>query len=85
MPTVAQRDRVPVESVEVIQNSTPGATRSYFPAMRQWAAPGRAEIMRELPRLELVLIMIKTTEVERDTIASDKTKMKHSNAKRFKI
>jgi hypothetical protein len=74
-----------VERFEVIQNSTPGTTRSYFPAMRQWAARGKEEIMRELQRLELVLGMIKTIEAERDTIASAKTKMEHSNAKRFRI
>ena len=39
--------------------------------------------MRELQRLELVLGMIKTIEAERDAIASAKTKMEHSNAKKI--
>ena len=53
--------------------------------MRQWAARGKAEIMPELQRLELVLGMIKSIEAERDTIAPAKTRMEHSNAKRFRI
>jgi transposase len=43
----------------------------------------RAEIVRELQRLELVLRTIKTIEAERDAIASAKAKMEHSNAKKI--
>ena len=81
MPAVARRDRAPVERFEVIQNSTPGATRSYFPAMRQWAVRGKPEIMLGLQRLELVLGMIKTIEAQRDTIASTETRMEQATQK----
>ena len=44
----------------------------------------KAEIVRELQRLELVLVMIKTIEAERDAIAlSVKSKSKHTNAKKI--
>jgi transposase len=44
----------------------------------------RAEIVRELQRLELVLGMIKTIEAERDAIAlSVKSKSEHTNAKKI--
>src|SRR5215831_17214406 len=47
----------------------------------------KAEIVRELQRLELVLEMIETIEAERDAIAlaktKAKTKMEHSNAKKI--
>ena len=46
----------------------------------------KAEILRELQRLELVLGMIKTIEAERDAIASAaKTETKHTSAKRSRI
>jgi transposase len=43
----------------------------------------KAEIVRELQRLELVLGMINTIEAERDAIASAKAKVEHSNAKKI--
>jgi transposase len=43
----------------------------------------RAEIMRELQRLELVLQMIKTIEKERDAIASARQTSPNSNAKKI--
>jgi transposase len=44
----------------------------------------KAEIVRELQRLELVLEMIKTIEAERDAIAlSVKSKSEHTNAKKI--
>jgi transposase len=43
----------------------------------------KAEIMRELQRLELLLGMINTIEAERDAIASAKAKVEHSNAKKI--
>jgi len=44
----------------------------------------KAEIVREMQRLELVVGMIKTIEAERDAIASAKTtKREHSNAKKI--
>ena len=43
----------------------------------------RAEIVRELQRLELVLQMIKTIEKERDAIASARQTSLHSNAKKI--
>src|ERR1700747_804876 len=44
----------------------------------------KAEILRELQRLELVLGMIKTIEAERDAIASAaKTETKHTSAKKI--
>jgi transposase len=44
----------------------------------------KAEIVRELQRLELVLGMIKTIEVERDAIAlSAESKSEHTNAKKI--
>ena len=45
----------------------------------------KAEILRELQRLELILGMIKTIEAERDAIASAKieTEQQHSSAKRI--
>jgi transposase len=44
----------------------------------------KAEIVRELQRLELVVRMVKTIEAERDAIASAKTtKWEHSNAKKI--
>jgi transposase len=42
-----------------------------------------AEIQRELQRLELVVGMIKTIEAERDAIASAKTEIEHSSAKKI--
>jgi len=54
---------------------------------RQLSPRLKAEIVRELQRLELVLRMIETIEAERDAIASAKTKaktkMEHSNAKKI--
>jgi transposase len=54
---------------------------------RQLSPRLKAEIVRELQRLELVLGMIETIEAERDAIASAKTKAKtkveHSNAKKI--
>jgi transposase len=50
---------------------------------RQLSPRLKAEIVRELQRLELVLGMIKTIEAERDAIASAKTKVEHSNAKKI--
>jgi transposase len=53
---------------------------------RQLSPRLKAEIVRELQRLELVLGMIDTIEAERDAIASAKTtkaKMEHSNAKKI--
>jgi transposase len=52
---------------------------------RQLSPRLKAEIVRELQRLELVLGMVKTLEAERDAIASAKAKMTHSNAKKFRI
>ena len=43
----------------------------------------KAEILRELQRLELVLGMIKTIEAERDAIASAKTEAEHRSAKKI--
>ena len=43
----------------------------------------KAEIMRELQRLELVLNMIKTIEAERDAIASTGKSSTHANAKKI--
>jgi transposase len=43
----------------------------------------KAEIGRELQRLELVLEMIKAIEAERDAIASAKTTSTHTNAKKI--
>jgi transposase len=43
----------------------------------------KAEIVRELQRLELLLGMINTIEAERDAIASAKAKVEHSNAKKI--
>jgi transposase len=43
----------------------------------------KAEILRELQRLELVLGMIKTIETERDAIAAAKTEAVHSRAKKI--
>ena len=43
----------------------------------------KAEILRELQRLELVVGMIKTIEAERDAIASAKTEMEHGSAKKI--
>jgi len=43
----------------------------------------KAEILRELQRLELVIGMIKTIEAERDAIASAKIETEHSSAKRI--
>ena len=43
----------------------------------------KAEILRELQRLELILGMIKTIEAERDAIASPKTEVEHTNAKKI--
>jgi transposase len=43
----------------------------------------RAEILRELQRLELVVGMIKTIEAERDAIASAKTETEHGSAKKI--
>jgi transposase len=54
---------------------------------RQLSPRLKAEIMRELQRLELVLGMIETIEAERDAIASvkatAKAKTEHSNAKKI--
>jgi len=50
---------------------------------RQLSPRLKAEIVRELQRLELVLGMIETIEAERDAIASAKTKVEHSNAKKI--
>jgi transposase len=44
----------------------------------------RAEILRELQRLELVIGMIKTIEAERDVIASAKTETQHCSAKKIR-
>jgi transposase len=44
----------------------------------------KAEILRELQRLELVIGMIKTIEAERDAIASGKIETEHSSAKRIR-
>ena len=43
----------------------------------------KAEILRELQRLELVLGMIKTIEAERDAIASAKIETEHGSAKKI--
>ena len=43
----------------------------------------KAEILRELQRLELVVGMIKTIETERDAIASAKIETKHGSAKKI--
>jgi len=43
----------------------------------------KAEIRRELQRLELVIGMIKTIEAERDAIASTKTETEHTSAKKI--
>jgi transposase len=43
----------------------------------------KAEILRELQRLELVVGMIKTIEAERDAIASAKTETDHRSAKKI--
>jgi len=43
----------------------------------------KAEILRELQRLELVLGMIKTIETERDAIAAAKTEAVHSRTKKI--
>jgi transposase len=43
----------------------------------------KAEILRKLQRLELVIGMIKTIEAERDAIASGKIETEHSSAKRI--
>ena len=43
----------------------------------------KAEILRELQRLELVIGMIKTIEAERDAIASAKTETEHMSAKKI--
>jgi len=43
----------------------------------------KAEILRELRRLELVLEMIQTIETERDAIASAKSKSRHTSAKKI--
>src|SRR5215468_5196346 len=43
----------------------------------------KAEILRELQRLELVVGMIKTIEAERDAIASPKTETEHTNARKI--
>jgi len=50
---------------------------------RQLSPRLKAEIVRELQRLELVLGMINTIEAERDAIASAKAKVEHSNAKKI--
>jgi len=50
---------------------------------RQLSPRLKAEIVRELQRLELVLGMIETIEAERADIASAKTKGQHSNAKKI--
>ena len=43
----------------------------------------KAEIRRELQRLELVIGMIKTIEAERDAIASTKTETEHTSGKKI--
>jgi transposase len=43
----------------------------------------KAEILRELQRLELVLRMIETIEAERDAIALAKSKSRHTSAKKI--
>jgi len=43
----------------------------------------KAEIRRELQRLELAIGMIKTIEAERDAIASTKTETEHTSAKKI--
>jgi len=43
----------------------------------------KAEIIRELQRLELVLKMLDAVEAERDAIASDKNTLAHRNAKKI--
>jgi len=43
----------------------------------------KAEILRELQRLELVIEMIKTIEAERDAIASANTETEHTSAKKI--
>ena len=43
----------------------------------------KAEILRELQRLELILGMIKTIEAERDAIASTKTETEHTSGKKI--
>ena len=43
----------------------------------------KAEILRELKRLELIIGMIKTIEAERDAIASAKTETEHTSAKKI--
>ena len=43
----------------------------------------KAEILRELQRLELAIAMIKTIEAERDAIASTKTETEHTSAKKI--
>jgi transposase len=43
----------------------------------------KAEILRELKRLELIIGMIKTIEAERDAIASAKTETEHGSAKKI--
>src|ERR1700741_5502786 len=43
----------------------------------------KAEILRELQRWELILGMIKTIEAERDAIASPKTEVEHTSAKKI--
>src|SRR5215831_1581968 len=43
----------------------------------------KAEILRELQRLELAVGMVKTIEAERDAIASAKTETEHSSAKKI--
>ena len=43
----------------------------------------KAEILRELQRLELVVGMIKTIEAERDAIAAAKTETEHGSAKKI--
>src|ERR1700730_13173258 len=44
----------------------------------------KAEILRELQRLELVLGMIQTIETERDAIVSAKSKSQQTSAKKIK-
>ena len=43
----------------------------------------KAEILRELKRLELAIAMIKAIEAERDAIASAKTETEHTSAKKI--
>src|SRR6516162_8477371 len=43
----------------------------------------KAEILRELQRLELIIGMIKTIETERDAIASARTETEHTSAKKI--